>query len=142
MDGQTKELRLDTGIVRYTINDAYTVEFNPTDSVFVEKLYSTFEELDKQQEAHKAEITNAKNGEIFDIARKRDAEMRGMIDAILGEGCCAAVFGGMNLYALGNGLPVWANLLLAIIDEVNDLMEEEKKKSNSRIEKYTKKYHR
>lgn len=140
MDGQTKELRLDTGIVRYTINGAYELTFNPTDSVFVEKLYDTFEALDKHQEAHKAEIANAQKREIFDIARKRDAEMRERIDGILGAGCCEAVFGGMNLYALGNGLPVWANLLLAVIDEVNDHMDEEQKKSDARIRKYTDKY--
>lgn len=142
MDGQTKELSFDTGVVRYTINEKYAVYFNPTDSAFIKRLYDTFVELDKKQEAHKAEIANAKNGEILGIAEKRDAEMCAMIDNVLGEGASAALFEGGSSYALAGGFPRWANLLLVIIDEINNQMDEEQKKYNSRIEKYTKKYRR
>lgn len=50
------EIRFDTGIVAFNINDAVTIEFNPTDSEVVEKIYNTFEELDKKQDAYKAEV--------------------------------------------------------------------------------------
>ncbi|MBQ9720270.1 MAG: hypothetical protein IJV64_06200 [Oscillospiraceae bacterium] len=63
-----------------------------------------------------------------------------MIDGALGAGCCAAVFGTMNVYALAKGLPVWANLLLAVIDEIDTTFAREQKATNPRLEKYLKKY--
>ena len=46
----------------------------------------------------------------------------------------------MNVYALASGLPVWANLLLAVIDKTNASMDEESKKTDDRLNKYLKKY--
>lgn len=137
------ELKFDTGLVTYNLNGACEVSFNPTDSAFVERLFNTFDSLDKKQEAHKAEIEKvADKREIFDIARKHDAEMRAMIDETLGTPVCDALFGGMNVYALADGLPVWANLMLAIMDEIDTSFAREQKKTNPRIAKYTAKYHK
>ena len=47
-----KELSFDSGLVTYSLNGKCEVSFNPTDSNFVEKLYSAFEELDKKQEGY------------------------------------------------------------------------------------------
>lgn len=138
-----RELQINTGVESYQINGQFAVTFNPTDSAFVERLFSTFDGLDSKQESYKAEV--AKIGdrrEIFDVARKRDEEMREMIDAVLGAGCCDAVFGEMNVYALADGLPVWANLLLAVIDEIDTTFAREQKATNPRLDKYLKKYHR
>lgn len=136
----TKALSFDTGLVTYDLNGKVELSFNPTDSAFVERLFSTFEELDKKQDGYKAEIEKAEKREIFAIARKRDAEMREMIDSALGVPVCDAVFGDMNVYALANGLPVWANLLLAIMDEIDTSFAVEQKKTNTRIRKYSEKY--
>lgn len=133
-------LSIDSGVKTYSINGAYDLTINPTDSAFVEKLFDTFDELDKKQDAYKAEVEKAEKREIFDIARKRDEEMRGMIDGIFGDGCCEAVFGGMNLYALGNGLPVWANLLLAVMDEIDTSFAANQQQTDARIRKYSAKY--
>lgn len=135
-----KELQFDTGLVTYNINGAFELSFNPTDSTFVEGLFNTFDELDKKQDAYKAEIEKAEKRKIFDIARKRDSEMREMIDAALGAPVCNAVFGGMNVYALADGLPVWANLLLAIMDEIDTSFAREQKLTDGRIRKYSAKY--
>lgn len=137
---ENKALSFDTGLVTFDINGKATVTFNPTDSAFVERLFNTFDELDKKQDAYKAEVEKAQKREIFDIARKRDAEMREMIDDALGCSVCEAVFGGMNVYALADGLPVWANLLLAIMDEIDTSFARETKLTDSRIRKYSAKY--
>ena len=50
-----KELNFDSGLTTYSLNGKCEVSFNPTDSNFVEKLYSAFEELDKKQEGYKAQ---------------------------------------------------------------------------------------
>ena len=137
---ESKALSFDTGLVTYDLNGKCELSFNPTDSAFVERLFNTFDALDRKQEEYQAEVEKAQKNEIFDIARKRDAEMRGMIDSALGCPVCDAVFGGMNVYALANGLPVWTNLLLAIMDEIDTSFSREQKLTNTRIRKYSEKY--
>lgn len=46
----------------------------------------------------------------------------------------------MNVYALANGLAVWCNLMLAVMDEVDSTYAREQKATNPRIAKYTAKY--
>ncbi len=134
-------IKFDTGLVTYDLNDQCQVTFNPTDSAFVERLYKTFEELDQKQDAYKAEIERTANKkEIFDVARRRDAEMREMIDGLFGVPVCAALFGGMNVYAMADGLPVWCNLMLSVMDELDTSFAREQKLTNPRISKYAAKY--
>ncbi len=138
-----KTLQFDTGLVTYDLNGAVQVTFNPTDSAFVERLFHTFDALDRKQDAYKAEVEKAAGSrEIFDIARRRDEEMRVMIDEALGQPVCGALFGGMNVYAMADGLPVWCNLMLALMDEIDTSFAREQKATNPRIQKYTAKYHR
>ena len=136
-----KELNFDSGIVTYSLNGKCEVSFNPTDSAFVEKLYRAFEELDKKQEGYKAAVEKMQGKkEIFDFARERDAEMRGILNEVFGSPVSDALFGDMNVYAIANGLPVWCNLMLAVMDELDTAFAREQKASNPRIAKYTSKY--
>lgn len=136
-----KELTFETGLVTYSLNDKCEISFNPTDSNFVERLFSAFDDLDKKQESYKAQIEKmADKRQIFDFARERDAEMREVIDGVFDAPVSDAVFGGMNVYAMAGGLPVWSNLLLAIMDEIDTTFAREQKATNSRIAKYTAKY--
>lgn len=137
------DIRFETGLVDYDINGRATVRFNPTDSFFVERLFRTFDALDRKQEDYQAEIDRlSDNREVFEIARARDAEMRAMVDEALGAPVCDAVFGGMNVYAVADGLPVWCNPMLAIFDLIDTTFAAEQKKTNPRIAKYTAKYQR
>lgn len=140
-------ISINSGVVRKTLEttDGKTCElaFNATDSTFVEKLFNAFDTLDKKQEAYKAEVEKTANKrEVFETARKMDKEMRDIIGEVFGFDICSALFGGMNVYALADGLPVWANLMLAIMDEVDTAFSREQKATNPRISKYTKKYHK
>lgn len=136
-----KELNFDSGLVTYSLNGKCEVTFNPTDSNFVERLYSAFEELDKKQEGYKAQIEKMANKrEIFDFARERDAEMRSIIDGLFGVPVSDALFGGMNVYAVAAGLPVWCNFMLALMDEIDTTYTRERKATDPRIAKYTAKY--
>lgn len=134
-----EKIIFNSGVKEYTLNDSATIRFNPTDSNFLERLYYTFDDLDKKQEAYKNE-TIEDGKEAFRKNRERDAEMREAIDGVLGEGICTALFGNMNVYALADGLPVWANLMLAIIDEMDDSVKAEQKKTSPRVAKYTARY--
>lgn len=141
-------LVIDSGVVARTLATTdgreCVISFNPTDAQFVERLFDAFDTLDKRQEAYKREVqTNADKREVFDVARRMDGEMREVISGVFGGvDVCAALFGGMNVYALADGLPVWANLMLAVMDEVDTSFAREQKLTNPRIAKYTKKYGR
>ena len=136
-----KELNFDTGLVTYSLNGKCEVSFNPTDSNFVEKLYSAFEELDQKQEGYKAQVEKMANKrEIFDFARERDQEMRQIIDGVFEAPVSDSLFGSMNVYAMSEGLPVWANLMLSVMDEIDTSFAREQKATNPRLKRYTDKW--
>lgn len=138
-----KELSFETGLVTYSINGKCEISFNPTDSVFVKRLYDAFEHLDSKQEHYRDIVEKTANKkEIFDVAKTMDEEMREIIDDVLGTGVSGSLFGDMNVYAMADGLPVWCNLMLAIIDETDTAFAREQKAMNPRIKKYTDKYNR
>ena len=135
------DIVFDTGLVEYTINGKVKLVFNPTDPNFIEKLFNTFDGLDELQTHYANELEKVKsNKEAFRATNELDAEMRKAVDDALGDGICDQLFGTMNLYATADGLPVWCNLILAIMDEMHDSVAREKKATNPRIAKYTAKY--
>lgn len=136
-----KDLNFDSGVVTYSLNGKCEVSFNPTDSNFVERIYTAFNDLDKKQDEYKSRIEKmADKKEIFEFARERDAEMRTIIDGVFDAPVCDAVFGGMNIYAMASGLPAWVNLMLAVMDECDTTFSREQKVTNPRIAKYTAKW--
>ena len=69
--------------------------------------------------------------------------MRAAIDGVFNVPICDKVFDGINVFALtSNGIPVWANLFLSIIDVCDTDQEALRGKSKATINKYVKKYHK
>lgn len=136
-------LNFETGLVTFSVNGKSEISFNPTDSNFVERLFHAFDTLDKKQELYREEVAKLSDKrEIFEVAHRRDEEMRALLNEVFGVDVCGPVFGGMNVYAMADGLPVWCNFLLAVMDEVDTTFAREQKATNPRIQKYTAKYHR
>ena len=136
-----KELNFDFGLNEYDLNGKVTVRFNPTDVGFLEKLSDSFTYLDLIQEEvklSKEEVTDEKD--VYKLAKSLDGKMRDIINALFGKDVCTPLFGEMNLFASAGGLPVWANLMLAIAEEVESSMKGELKQREARIKKYTEKY--
>ena len=136
-----RELKFSDGLEEYRLNDRVTVRFNPTDVGFLEKLSHTFEQLDLlQDEVRKSRDSITDDREVFPIVRELDAKMRGVINELFGDDVCTPLFGSVNLFASSGGLPLWANLLLAITDEVQSSMSSELAAREKRIAKYVEKY--
>jgi hypothetical protein len=136
-----KNLTFDNGIQEYDLGGKVTVRFNPTDVGFLEKLSDSFSYLDLIQEEVKLseeEVTDEKD--VYALAKSLDQKMRDIINALFGQDVCTPLFGEMNLFASAGGLPVWANLMLAIAEEVESSMKGELKQREARIAKYTAKY--
>ncbi len=138
-----KSLSFSDGLEEYSLNDRVTVRFNPTDAGFVERLSELFKKLEAlQQETaplHEG-IDPEDDAALFAFGREMDKKMRALLDGFFGEPVCDALFGSMNLFASANGLPVWANLLLAVRNEVQSAMQGELAAREARIAKYTEKY--
>ncbi len=134
-------IKFDSGIKEYSLNDAVTVYFNPTDMTFIDSVFSAFEDLDNIQTRYQEETKDIeKTKDLFPKTRAMDEDMRGVINGIFGVDVCTPLVGKMSIYAIADGLPIWANLMLAIIDELDASFIAEKKKTNPRIQKYTQKY--
>lgn len=133
-----KQLTFNTGVVDYTINGSVHVRFNPADVSFTEAFYNAFMQLDGMQEQFQEEIRaiGDDKGEFFAYARKRDADMRAIIDGLFGEGVADALFPGINCYAIADGLPIWVNFLFAIAEEIRDAYDEERAKSDPRMKQF------
>ena len=135
-----RELNFDLGLNEYDLGGKVTVQFNPTDVSFLEKLSESFATLDRiQEEVKREEISDEKD--VYNLAKNLDTKMREIINSLFGQDVCTPLFGEMNLFASAGGLPVWANLMLAIADEVQASMQGELEKRNDKIRKYTEKYH-
>ena len=136
-----KQLSFSDGLEEYRLNDRVSVRFNPTDMSFLEKLASAFEQLDAlQEEVRSSREKLTDDREVFPLARELDSKMRSIVDSLFDAEVCGPLFGGMNLFASSGGLPVWANLMLAISDEVRFSMQGELDKREERISKYVAKY--
>ena len=136
-----KSLELNLGVEEYLLAGKVAVSFNPTDMNFLERLSRDFEQLDALQaevRATKEKITDDR--EVFPIARELDGKMRGILNDLFGKEICEPLFGGMNLFASSGGLPVWANLMLAVTEEVQNSMQDELQQREKRIAKYVAKY--
>ena len=135
-----KQLNFTTGLEEYRLNDRVTIRFNPTDAVFLEKLSGLYAKLDALQEEVSSLQDSTPEDEVFPLAKSLDARMRGLLDEFFGVPVCEPLFGTMNLFASAGGLPVWANLLLALTEEVESAMQGELSAREARIAKYTEKY--
>ena len=135
-----KELRFQAGLVEYRLNDRVNVFFNPTDVAFLERLTQTLEKLDALQEELNAARGTLTEADIFPFAKEQDKKMRAVLDALFDVPVCEALFGSLNLYASAGGFPVWANLILAVYEEVEAAMQGELTAREQRIAKYVEKY--
>lgn len=128
-----KELKFDTGVVEYQVNGGAVIRFNPADSKFVERLHGLFEKLGSAQEELAQE-------QIFEQLEEREQQMRQELDGVFGAGTAKAVFPDVGVYALAGGLPLWANFLLAVLDEVENAIGQQKQLASPRVAKYMEKY--
>lgn len=144
-----KFLNIETGIKTYVLKpsdeetgeEEVSVRFNPTDTNFARKIYDTFEELSSTEDDYQKRIEEATGtADVFVISAELDAHMREKVNELFGKDVCTAIAGETNMYAMAGGMPIWANLVLAIFDEMEDTFSVEQKLHNQKMKKYTEKY--
>lgn len=138
-----EKLNIDLGIKEYELCEGLTISFNPTDMELLKRMMDTFKELEAEEKVQRAKISKIDDYvEMYEAYAAMDKAFREKLNALFGKDICTPLVGDVNIYARGNGLPIWANIILAIIDEFDDSIKEQDKIGKARIDKYTKKYHK
>ena len=137
-----KELNFDNGLVSYKLNGKCEVVFNPADRKFAERFYNAFDELGRLQDEYSKRAPAEASVEVFNIARERDEKMKEIIDGLFGAPVCDAVFPDMSVCAFADGFPVWLNLMLAVMDEIESNLGSVQQKADPRAAKYAAKYNK
>lgn len=133
-------LKIDDALEEVKLNDKVSVWLNLTDTNFINKLFDAFSTMDKEQDEYREKMDGLEDKELFEFARSLDLRMRELVNGVFGMDVCTPLFGNVSVCAIANGLPLWANLMLALIDEIDSTIAREKKITNPRILKYTEKY--
>lgn len=137
-----KELRIETGLQEFKVNDRCVLHFNPVDPAFADRIYTAFDALKKQQDSKNVDLANMPETVVFAYLRELDADMRKTINDVFEDDVCTPLFGKMSVYASAGGTPLWMNLMMAVIDELDEGIKREKAFHSEKLSKYTKKYHR
>lgn len=136
-----EKLNIDLGIKEYELCEGCTISFNPTDMELLKKMMDTFKDLEAEEARQREKITKITDyTEMYDAYAEMDKAFRAKLNGLFGKDICTPLIGDVNIYARGNGLPIWANIVLAIIDEFDDSIKEQDQIGQARIAKYTKKY--
>lgn len=138
------KLTFQTGVEEIDIMGKTSVFLNPTDlnlSCRIDKAMKGLQEMQDKYQARVAEMQKSGDySQVYEYANEMDAEMRGVIDGVLQAPVCEPVFEGVSVFALAGGLPLWCNLLLALMDIIDDRFKKEQKETDPRIAKYLEKY--
>ena len=136
-----EKLNISTGIKEYSLNDKVSVWFNPTDADFMTRVFDTFEALEKKQDEYANAIAKTKTTrESLKVMADMNEEMRGLLAELFGVDIVTPLIGSANVYAFSEGMPIWANIMLAILDKMEGEHAEQIKLSKKRMAKYTAKY--
>ena len=137
------KLDISLGVQEFTLCEGCTVKLNPSDPTFMENVARAFDALDDIEVEYRNKSLAIKEDDyrkVFQLSRERDGKMREIINNIFGQDICSPLFGTMQLTARAEGLPVWANLLLAFMDQMENTFVEDNAKANPRLAKYVEKY--
>ena len=132
------EIKVSTGLVDYDLGGKVTVSINPTDITFGDKLYDAIEQMSALQEEPLPEGDDTK--EVLKKMIEKDRRAREIIDNLFEKEVCRPLYDTVSVFAIADGLPLWANLLLAILEQMRTGAEKRRAELEKKIKKYTDKY--
>ncbi len=110
------------------------IRFIPSDFNLPGRIKESIQAIDKIIERHNR-IGDGGNG-IEEIA-SCDAEIKELINYIFDSDVSSVVFGNTNCMSMAGGQPLCVNFLNAILPIIQESINDEKKKSEKNIAKYT-----
>lgn len=110
------------------------IRFVPSDFNLPNRIDQSMKAI--EQIAEKYRDANKGNNSAAEMAAC-DTAIREQINYIFDSDVCSVAFGNTNCASMAGGSPIYANFLNAIIPEIEKCIDEEKKKSEKNIAKYT-----
>lgn len=136
------ELNFQTGRKEYTVNGGVQITFEPADIKFANAIIAAFGNCaDISRNANIADLATIEEACAATI--KLDKDIRAEINRAFGYDVCSLVFPDLSVIAVADGLPVWANFLMAIVDEIDTHSGNVfvgQAKTKERVQKYLDKY--
>lgn len=123
----------------YTLNGGETICFDPCDAEFANRIVVAFRNCSEIQKRYPEE-SFADIDEQLVFIQKMNADICEEIDKAFDAEVCKKACCGSSPCAISDGLPVWMNFLMAVIDEIDANMPEGEKRSRARVQQYTEKY--
>lgn len=123
----------------YTLPGGAVIYFDPCDSEFANKVVVAFRNCNKVQNSFPEKLFTDLDEQLAFI-QKMNADIREEIDRAFGEPVCDKACCGSSPISIADGLPVWMNFLMAVIDEIDANMPEGEKRSRARVQQYMNKY--
>ena len=109
----------------FTVNDVPVI-FEPGKEAYRQTLSALACDLDGMQErllrAQKKlrrKDTQAARIKLYDLDQSCSAAMRERLDALFGEGVCAAIFEGKSVHWDASGAPMWFNLIEGVYNSLD-----------------------
>lgn len=132
-------LNYTAGKRQYTLPSGAVIHFDPCDSEFANKIIVAVRNCNKIQNSFPKEPFTDLD-EQLNFIQKMNGDIREEIDKAFGEPVCEKACCGSSPISLSDGLPVWMNFLMAVIDEIDANMPEGEKRSRARVQQYMDKY--
>lgn len=105
----------------YRLNDVCVVELDPDDPATAERIAATAKAIEGVLNANKRALTRTKDPrKLLEASKRVDGEVREMLDDVFGKSVCTPLFGSTSVLALADGTPLWANLLAAVMEEIEN----------------------
>lgn len=132
-------LNYTAGKREYTLPSGAIIHFDPCDSEFANKIIVAVRNCNNIQNSFPKEPFTDLDAQLSFI-QKMNGDIREEIDKAFGEPVCEKACCGSSPISLSDGLPVWMNFLMAVIDEIDANMPEGEKRSRARVQQYMEKY--
>lgn len=129
------ELRFNTGVLVWNVNDTTEISFNPASQQFIERFLDMMEKCLKINEAEDGKKDGKDRREAFRTGRKKDAEISAEIDGLFGDGKAAQLF-TWGPTAWADGVPVWFRFAMEILRVIKGEVTTQKAQTSSRLEEY------
>ena len=123
----------------YTLPGGGVIWFDPCDSEFANRVIMAVRNCQEIQKRF------PKNGfadldEQLACIQNINDDIRKEIDNAFGDQVADKACCGSSPTSISDGLPVWMNFLMAVIDEIDANMPEGEKRSRARVQQYVDKY--
>ena len=138
----SETITFETGLKTFDVNGKCEVTFNPYSAAFIQRMEEAAKRAMEIHENLDESMKKRENERPYELYRNADNEIRDIIDSLFYDGFCDACAPKEDVFMvdIADGLPVWTNLIYAMMDMMDDRLSAEKDLSKNRIRKYSEKY--